>query len=198
MNGSLLALPTSRMLAIKNPWSELVQSLTSLGVVTAIDFILRVSIGRQKLEVVAPDGIRLTYDVSTGKAPVSCLEGSHGTPLGWHVIAEKYGDELAEGAVLDSRKPTGKLYWEYDDWRNRSFVVTRILWLRGLIVGYNSGTDKDGNSCDTYKRYIYIHGTCHEDAVGRPNSGGCVTLRPRDVIQLYALCPVGTAVLIEL
>jgi lipoprotein-anchoring transpeptidase ErfK/SrfK len=97
-----------------------------------------------------------------------------------------------------ARLATGKFFWECDDWAERGYVVTRILRLKGLENGINSGLDWAGRTCDSFSRYIYIHGSCFEEKVGTPHSGGCITLRSSDIIELYDLCPIGTAVIIDL
>jgi len=45
----------------------------------------------------------------------------------------------------------------------------------GLMVGRG-----DANSRD---RFIYIHGTKHEDEIGTPASHGCIRMRNADVIE---------------
>ena len=49
--------------------------------------------------------------------------------------------------------------------------------------GYAAWNRKMTNA---YRRYIYIHGTPEERNIGLPVSYGCVRMRSRDVIQLYA------------
>ncbi|MDR2664337.1 MAG: L,D-transpeptidase [Puniceicoccales bacterium] len=175
-------------------FAELIRSPAELGAAVCGP-VLRVSIGRRILEILSPQGVLRKYTVSTGRAPPSCREGSFGTPSGWHAVVEKYGDGLAEGAVLIGRRPTGKFFWEYGDWQKRSYVTTRILRLRGLEEGRNVGIGPDGHSCDSYGRHIYIHGNCPGGMAG---TGGCIALRTRDMAELYDLCSVGTAVFIDL
>jgi lipoprotein-anchoring transpeptidase ErfK/SrfK len=49
---------------------------------------------------------------------------------------------------------------------------------------------------DSYARYIYVHGTNHEDKLGQPQSGGCVLVEARDLIELYDEVRVGDQVMI--
>ena len=42
-------------------------------------------------------------------------------------------------------------------------ITSRILWLSGLEKGKNKG-----EQIDSYKRYIYIHGTSEEGKLGSP------------------------------
>ena len=68
-------------------------------------------------------------------------------------------------------------------------ITSRILWLEGLEPGFNHG----GN-VDSYNRYIYIHGTGDEPALGRPASCGCIHLAADDLIPLFDKLPRGTLV----
>ncbi len=145
---------------------------------------LRVSVARQELEVVdmAGDVLR-RYPVSTSQFGQGTEPGSLRTPLGRFRVAEKFGDGAEPGAVFKNRLLTGEngLGAPDDD-----LVLTRILWLAG---------DEESNA-NTLERYIYIHGTNHEEAIGRPASHGCVRMRNADVAELYALTPPGAVVTI--
>jgi len=70
-------------------------------------------------------------------------------------------------------------------------VTSRIFWLEGLEIGKNKG-----EGIDSYKRYIYIHGTSEEGRLGEPASHGCIRMKNKEVIDLYKLIEVGTLVLI--
>lgn len=70
-------------------------------------------------------------------------------------------------------------------------VTSRIFWLEGMEKGKNKG-----EGIDSYKRYIYIHGTSEEGRLGTPASHGCIRMKNKDVIGLYKLIEVGTLVLI--
>ena len=71
------------------------------------------------------------------------------------------------------------------------FVTSRIMWLEGMEEGLNKG----GN-VDSYKRYIYIHGTQEEGLIGSKASHGCIRMFNNDVIDLFAKVNIGTKVLI--
>ena len=71
-------------------------------------------------------------------------------------------------------------------------IMSRIMWLEGMEPGRNKG-----GYVDTYQRYIYIHGTNHEDQIGTPTSIGCIRMRNQDVVDLFRLVEVGSEVLIE-
>ena len=65
------------------------------------------------------------------------------------------------------------------------------LRLRGLEHGLNAGVNRD-----SFARYVYVHGTNHEEAIGSPASSGCLQLTNADVIDLFDLVPEGSLVLI--
>ncbi len=74
-----------------------------------------------------------------------------------------------------------------------NLITTRILWLRGLEPGVNVGL-----GVDTHDRYIYIHGTNHEERLGTPDSHGCVLMSNAEVIKLFEAVPSKTLVWIEI
>ena len=132
------------------------------------------------------------YPVSTAKKQPSCRENSFGTPIGLHKIEEKIGHGVPEGGVFMSRQYTGKHFSELSEEEQiKNLVITRILWLKGLEEGINSGT-----GCDSYNRCIYIHGANHPDRIGVPQTAGCIALRDNDLIDLFNCCEAGTLVLI--
>ena len=65
--------------------------------------------------------------------------------------------------------------------------MSRILWLGGL----------EEDNANTRERFIYIHGTKHEDKIGRPASHGCIRMRNADVIELFDLVDEDTPVVIH-
>ena len=86
------------------------------------------------------------------------------------------------GMVFEGRKPIGLKYSECDEEkRSKNLITTRILRLRGLQSGVNKGV-----GVDSFDRYIYIHGTNHEDRRGKPSSSGCLQLSNTDVLELYS------------
>ena len=58
------------------------------------------------------------------------------------------------------------------------------MWLTGCELGLNKGENKAG-CCDTYQRYIYIHGTPDSEPMGIPLSHGCVRMRNEDLLWLF-------------
>jgi len=125
---------------------------------------------------------------STSRFGVGQKQNSNQTPLGLHRIAKKVGGGEPIGTVFKSRKPIG-LTW---NGLPEGGIVHRILWLEGLESGFNQG---DG--CDTFDRYIYIHGFADEMTLGRPRSQGCIHLAASDLIPLYDVLPPGTLVWID-
>ena len=146
---------------------------------------------RQHLLLIRGQRLLRSYRCSTAKAGLNCREHSLGTPTGWHEIAEKIGQKLRRGAVLRARQWTGEL-WPRDDSPDADLILSRILRLVGLEEGINRG----GN-VDSWRRFIYIHGTNHETHLGTPASHGCIRLNNKDVMELFRLVGVGTKVLIS-
>ena len=101
------------------------------------------------------------WPVSTARTGIGGEENSFRTPPGWHRIHARIGESAAPGTVFVSREPTG------ETWRGEAcdddLILTRILTLDGLEDGVNRGP-----GCDSLARYIYLHGTNHEQSLGRP------------------------------
>jgi len=132
-----------------------------------------------------------TYPISTAEKGIGCIENSNMTPHGIHTICEKYGEDAPEGMVFVSREPTREI-WQTGDERE-NLITSRILRLKGEITGINKGP-----RVDSYDRYIYIHGTNCEDAVGVKNvSHGCILMKNSDIIKLYDKVPEGCIVIIN-
>ncbi len=142
---------------------------------------LLASISDQTLSVVDSRGSTIRcYPISTALNGTGSEEGSYCTPTGQFEISEKHGDDAQTGTIFQSRKATG--VWKPEDDTNSDLVLTRILWLNGL----------EPHNANTKQRYIYIHGTNHEDSLGTPTSAGCLRMKNTDVIELYELIPEGT------
>ena len=63
--------------------------------------------------------------------------------------------------------------------------------MKGLEEGKNSGP-----GCDSYNRYIYLHGTNHPERIGIPQTSGCIALKDSDLIDLFNYAEAGSLVLI--
>jgi len=134
-----------------------------------------------------------SYRISTAKNGVGQSYGSMKTPLGRHYIRAKIGAGAPENTVFVARRPTGEIYsaelrQQYPD---RDWILTRILWLCGCEIGFN----RMGN-VDTMRRKVYIHGAPDDVLMGTPGSHGCVRMRNCDIIELFQLVSVGEPVFI--
>jgi len=153
---------------------------------------LLVSIADQRVELVENNRAISAFRVSTSLKPPSNLQDSNGTPAGLHRIAQKIGSGAPIGEVFKGRVSIGRRYDELDEEAQRpNLITTRILWLEGLEAGFNQG-----GGCDSYQRYIYFHGTNHEDKIGQPASGGCVQLLNQQMLELFDAVEAGDHVYI--
>lgn len=152
-----------------------------------------VAIGAQKLYLMQGGRLLKAYPVSTSAFGPGAQEGSNQTPLGLHRIKQKIGEGEPLGMVFKARKPTGRIADIIREPKDvpEDDVTTRIMWLEGLEPGVNQG-----GKVDSYKRFIYIHGTPEEGLIGRPASHGCVRMFNEDVIELFNKLPEGTLVYI--
>jgi hypothetical protein len=143
--------------------------------------LITVSIAQQLLGFWQDDCLVKSHVISTSRRPPSNVKDSLGTPRGLHEIAEKHGAGQPPGIVFKARVATGKHFSEFPaNEQQRNLITSRILWLRGLEPGVNAG----GN-VDTYARYVYIHGTNHEERLGTPFSGGCIEMPNLGIIELF-------------
>ena len=145
---------------------------------------IHISIRDQRLTLKEGETLVRTYPVSTSRFGIGTEEDSMKTPIGRFRVAEKIGDGLPSDTVFQSRVPL-----KADDLLppTEDLVMSRILWLDGL----------DEHNANTRDRFIYIHGTKHEEKIGVPDSCGCVRMRNADVIELFDLVDEGTPVVIE-
>lgn len=128
-----------------------------------------------------------SFPISSSAYGLGSEPGSLKTPLGRFSVAEKIGDEAPLGAVFKSRLPTGEIAPLESPGSDDDLVTTRILWLSGL----------ESHNANTRERYIYIHGTNHEESIGEPTSHGCIRMRNADIAWLYNAVGPGTEVVIE-
>lgn len=147
---------------------------------------IQVSIAEQTLELRDHETLLRRYPVSTSKFGPGFEEGSFKTPLGNFRICEKFGEGLPAHTSFRGREPVGQ--WDPAIPCQDDLILARILRLDGL-------DPENGNS---YQRFIYIHGTNHEDLIGTPASQGCVRMRNEDIIELFELLPLDTPVHIRL
>jgi lipoprotein-anchoring transpeptidase ErfK/SrfK len=150
-----------------------------------------IDLGAQRLRLL--DGARTVHEyvVSSGANGPGEILGSGCTPRGRHRIRAKIGAGLPAGAVLRGRRWTREV-WSPElgtQYPGRDWILSRILWLSGVEPGRNRL-----GCVDTFRRYIYLHGTPDVAALGRPASHGCVRMRNEDIIELFDLVSAGTDV----
>ena len=157
------------------------------------DNLLFVSIENQKMYRIQSKDIIETYDISTSKYGIGNQMGSNKTPTGLHKINSKYGHKTPVNGRMIGRVFYGQIAKIFSDTTTSKTddITSRILWLEGLENGINKG-----DNIDSYKRYIYIHGTSEEGRIGIPSSHGCIRMKNKDVIDLFNEVAIGTFVLI--
>jgi L,D-transpeptidase YbiS len=145
---------------------------------------IHISVSKQELSLKLGGKKLAAFPISTSRFGLGTKEGSMKTPTGRFRIAEKIGDGMPVGTVFKSRRPvkaTKKMLREDD------LVMTRILWLDGASRA----------NANTYERFIYIHGTNHEEQIGEPASHGCIRMRNTDLVELFDRVEIGMAVMIK-
>ena len=152
---------------------------------------VHVQIAEQRLRVLRGDDEISAYPALTSKHGTGQLRGSYQTPLGLHVIRAKIGAGAPLGSVFVGRRPTGEIYSAElaASMPSRDWILTRILWLSGLEVGFNRL-----GPVDTMRRYIYIHGAPQAEIAAGIGSIGCVRMSNEHVADLFERVPVGTTV----
>jgi phosphoserine phosphatase len=146
---------------------------------------LVVSIDRQTLEIQDEGRVVANYSISTAVKGVGFEVGSYRTPLGKFRICEKIGEGMNTGTIFKQRQAVGQ--WQPGDAMGEDLILSRILRLEGL----------DEENSNTFERFIYIHGTNHEECLGRPASQGCIRLGNEDMIQLFNQVREGTELEIQ-
>src|ERR1044071_6159294 len=124
---------------------------------------IHVSIRDQQLTVKEDGQPIRTYAVSTSRFGIGTEEGSFKTPTGRFRVGEKIGRDMPHGTVFVGRVP---LQPDGPHPTTEDLVTSRILWLDGL----------EEQNANTRDRFVYIHGTKHEDKIGMRASCGCVQI----------------------
>lgn len=156
---------------------------------------IHISLNNQTLTLLDGRGNTVaSYRVSTGLNGAGEQDGSGCTPRGKHYLRVMIGAGLPANTVFRARRPTGEVYTpelaaSYPD---RDWILSRILWLCGLEPGKNRGGD-----VDTFRRFIYIHGTPDTEPMGQALSHGCIRMRNDDVIELFGAARTGMPVTIR-
>ena len=143
-----------------------------------------ISIRDQQLTLTRDGETLRSYPISSSRFGIGTKEGSFKTPTGNFRISQKIGCEMPSRTIFRSRVPLGP---EDPLPSTEDLVMSRILWLDGL----------DEHNANTRDRFIYIHGTKHEDKIGTPASHGCIRMRNDDVVELFELVDETTPVVIR-
>ncbi len=151
---------------------------------------LLVDVIEQRLVLLRGASVLDIWPVSTAAAGLDNRQDSGGTPPGAHRIEHKIGANSPPGTIFASREPTGER-WQPGQDRPEDLILTRILTLAGCEPGVNQGP-----GVDSLERYIYLHGTNHEDRIGQPVSGGCVRLTNTDIGEVFDRIQEGDPVVI--
>ncbi|MCK5918484.1 MAG: L,D-transpeptidase [Cocleimonas sp.] len=178
----------------KDYFSPIMDDLAQRFAQYSSEYVVIIHASEQKQYLLHNGMITKQYTISTSEFGLGSKSGSNKTPLGVHIVKKKYGSNAKIGTIFKARANTGriaKILTEAGKRSNADNVTTRILWLSGLEKGENKG----GN-VDSYRRYIYIHGTDEEGRLGSPASHGCIRMNNKDVINFYQNVPVGTLVVI--
>ena len=170
-------------------------TLLLFSVITYAESVyIEVDISEQRLYLIENSLIKASYPISTSKYGEGSIENSYKTPLGKHSIKEMIGEEAEINTIFTSRintKRSATIIDQFED-TDDDYVTSRIMWLDGEEDGLNKG----GN-VDSFRRYIYIHGTHEEGLIGTKASHGCIRMFNYDVIELFNLVNIGTKVLIR-
>lgn len=145
---------------------------------------IEIMINTQQLILYVNNQVVRNYPVSTSANGISNNCGSDCTAAGWHFVVQLFGENQPVGMIFKSRQATGEIAEIFDDKIKRSvdFVTSRIIRLKGLEPNLNS---------NSFRRYIYIHGTPEEGLLGTPVSHGCIRMKNSDVIELFDLVSCG-------
>ncbi|MBI4667873.1 MAG: L,D-transpeptidase [Elusimicrobia bacterium] len=151
---------------------------------------LLVDVKSQTLFLIHGQKVKAVYPISTSKFGTGSRKNSFKTPLGIHQIVKKIGANAPWGRIFKDRRDMGK-NWDGQT-TDKNLILSRILRLAGLEPGINQG-----GKIDTFKRYIYIHGTNHEQSISKPASHGCILMKNKDIIELFDKIPEKTIAIIR-
>lgn len=154
---------------------------------------IEISIQDQRLDFLQKGLKAVHYSISSALQGTGEKEGSGQTPRGLHYIRAKIGAGLPLNAVLVGRRFSGEIYDQKlaQQFPQRDWVLTRILWLCGVENGINRM-----GQVDSMRRYIYIHGTPDTEPMGVPRSHGCIRMRNSEVVELFDRVAPGCPVII--
>ncbi len=155
---------------------------------------LDIYISTQSCQLVDDEQIVFKANISTALNGVGEQKNSGCTPRGLHQIRACIGKGQPKNTVFVGRRPTGEIYSDElgQQFPQRDWILTRILWLSGLEIGKNRLAN-----VDTMQRYIYIHGCPDSLPMGKPLSHGCIRLHNKDLLTLFDLVTPSTSVFIH-
>lgn len=150
-----------------------------------------ISIPLQQLSLFEHRDIVRQYPISSAANGAGEQNGSYCTPRGKHLIRAKIGAGAAANTVFIGRRPSGEIFKPAmrQQYPERDWIVTRIIWLSGCEPGFNRLGD-----VDSMRRYIYLHGAPDEVEMGAPGSLGCIRMRNANIIELFELVKIGTPI----
>ena len=148
--------------------------------------MINIHISSQTLELIIDKSLYKIYQITSAKNGLGEKENSYCTPRGRHKISKKIGDGLKENSVIVGREFTGEIFNEsmFEQYPDRDWILTRILWLEGLEEHNNNSKD----------RYIYIHGTPDSTELGKTGSKGCIRVKNKDMVEIFNLSHEGDEV----
>lgn len=150
-----------------------------------------ISISQQRLFIWRGDVCVFECAISSAAHGIGCVRDSGCTPMGKHYVRAAIGAGMPASTVFKARRPTGE-QWSTElaaDNPNRDWILGRILWLCGTESGINRGTN-----VDTFRRYIYLHGSPDDGVMGVPASHGCIRLRVNDMLSVFEYLAYGSIV----
>lgn len=145
---------------------------------------LLVDCSKQTIQLCANGRVLQRYIISSAKNGLGGACGSLKTPSGLHQISHIIGEGASSGLLFKGRvaQPICVPIETQACSTGVDAITSRILRLDGLEEGLNRG-----EGCDSFSRFIYLHGTSEEGLLGVPVSHGCIRLANADVIALAAL-----------
>ena len=166
----------------------------SFNIFAENNLTIEIDISKQRLFLLDNMEIVRSYPISSSKYGEGSTQNSFKTPLGNHVIKEMIGNNAIKNTIFTSRINTKRQAEIIHDEAksDNDYVTTRIMWLDGQEEGKNKG-----KGVDSYRRYIYIHGTHEEGLIGQKASHGCIRMFNSDVIELFNDVKKGTKVYIK-
>jgi len=148
--------------------------------------VLLVDVSEQRLYVFNRKAHLLkSYQVSTSAYGMSNRSNSNKTPIGAHQIKTKIGKNAKKFTIFKSLVNTGRLSRANSS--GKALVTSRVLRLDGL----------EKSNRNTYRRYIYIHGTNKEKYLGQEKSHGCIRMSNDEVIELFNETSKGSLVYLQ-